>query len=106
MSKLNIPENYTGRVAYASHVIANGKEARRAFDNCFENVDGDQVVAALVRRAESNPRLAANLYRYVNEQTATEAADRLKGKNLAASSREAWATYRAKVDEAFRRQHA
>lgn len=29
----------------------------RAFDNCFENNDGDQVVAFLVERARENPQL-------------------------------------------------
>jgi hypothetical protein len=31
----------------------------RAFDNCFENGDGDQVVAELTRRADRDPKLHA-----------------------------------------------
>lgn len=83
MSALNNPDNFAGRVNYAAKVISSGRPTSRAFDNCFENYDGDEVAAALVRRAEKNPRLAANLFRYINQQTATEAADRLEGKNLA-----------------------
>jgi len=83
MSALNRPENFAGRVNYAAAVISNGRRTSRAFDNCFENLDGDAVIAALVRRSEKNPRLAANLWRYLCEDTATEIAERLKGKNLA-----------------------
>lgn len=83
MSALNRPENFAGRVNYAAAVIAAGRPTSRGFDNCFENCDGDAVAAALVRRAERNPQLAANLYRYICKESATEAADKLAGKNLA-----------------------
>jgi len=83
MPALNRPENYAGRVNYAAAVISAGRQTSRAFDGCFENSDGEAVVAALVRRAEKNPRLAANLWRYVCRQSAEEAAARLAGKNLA-----------------------
>lgn len=49
--------------------------------------DGDAVAAALVRRAENNPRLAANLYRYIGEAGAKEAATRLAGQKLATAAR-------------------
>jgi hypothetical protein len=89
MSGLNRPENYAGRVAYAAQVIIKGRTPTRAFDNCFENDDGDEVSAALVRRAAKNPKLAANLNRYINRQMAEEAAARLAGRNLAQAAREA-----------------
>ena len=88
MSALNRPDNFAGRVSYAARVIAEGRPTTRSFDNCFENSDGDEVAAALVRRAQRNPRLAANLWRYLDRQTAEEAASRLQGRDLAQSAAE------------------
>lgn len=88
MSALNRPDNFAGRVDYAAQVISAGRHTSRAFDNCFENHDGDEVCAALIRRAERNPRLAANLWRYICRESATEAAKRLQGHNLAESARQ------------------
>ena len=82
MSNLNYEENFAGRVNYAASVISRGKGTGRAFDNCFENDDGDAVAAALMRRAEKNERLRANLFRYINQQSATEAYERYKGRGL------------------------
>ena len=97
MSKLNNPDNYTGRVNYAAAVIAGGRNTSRAFDNCFENYDGDAVAAALMRRAQKNERLSANLPRYINPETAKDAATRLQGRNLT----EAAAEMRAKAQAEF-----
>jgi pyruvoyl-dependent arginine decarboxylase (PvlArgDC) len=66
MSSLNDPNNFAGRVNYAAKIISAGKGTGRAFDNCFENCDGDVVAVALARRAENNPKLAANLYRFLS----------------------------------------
>lgn len=77
MSRLNDPENFGGRVAYAAKIIAYGRSPSRAFDNCFENNDGDEVAAAIVRRARKNPKIAANLDNYLNRQSAEKAAERL-----------------------------
>ena len=51
MSRLNDPENFRGRVNYAAKVIAYGRRPTRAFDNCFENYDGDEVATAILRRS-------------------------------------------------------
>lgn len=68
MSRLNDPENFAGRVSYAAKVISAGRRTDgRAFDNCFENRDGDIVAVALMRRAEKNPKLAANIFRFISE---------------------------------------
>lgn len=76
MSALNRPENFAGRVNYAAHVITTGKGRHgRAFGNCFENHDGDVVGAALMRRAEKNPKLAANLFRFLNESVLRDNAE-------------------------------
>jgi len=77
MSRLNDPENFSGRVNYAAAVISNGRSTSRAFDNCFENFDGDEVVTILLRRAEKNAKLAANLPRYIGIDRARETAAKL-----------------------------
>jgi hypothetical protein len=87
MSCLNDPENFAGRVNFAAFIITQGRRTSRSFDNCFENNDGDAVAAALVRRARTNERLAANLFRYISKDTATEAERRLDGQKLATAAR-------------------
>lgn len=82
MSILNKPENFVGRVDYVASIISRGEGTGRGFDGCFENYDGDAVAAALVRRAEKNQRLHANIFRYIDRQSATEAYDRYKGQDL------------------------
>lgn len=77
MSRLNDPENFAGRVAYAAKVIACGRSPGRAFDNCFENHDGAALATAILRRARKNVRIAANLHRYLNLASAEAAARRL-----------------------------
>lgn len=77
MSKLNRPENFAGRVSYAARVISLGRETSRAFDNCFENDDGDAVIAILARRAQKNPNIAANLYRYLVRESVEEISRKL-----------------------------
>lgn len=64
-------------------------ERERAAIRDLSDLTGDQVAAALVRRAASNPRLAANLWRYVCRETAEAAAARMAGKNLAEEARRA-----------------
>lgn len=52
--------NTAGRIEVAEAAYLYGSRAMRgsrAFDNCFENGDGDKVVAELVRRAAENPAL-------------------------------------------------
>ncbi|CAM5291564.1 hypothetical protein ATER59S_00549 [Aquamicrobium terrae] len=77
MSRLNDPENFRGRVNYAAKVIAYGHRPTHAFDNCFENWDGDEVATVIVRRARKNQRLAANLHRYLSIASIEAAAERL-----------------------------
>jgi hypothetical protein len=77
MSRLNDPDNFRGRVNYAAQVIAYGRRPTRAFDNCFENYDGDEVATALLRRSKKNARLAANLHRYLSMASIEAAAERL-----------------------------
>ncbi len=71
MSRRN-PENFRGRVAYAAQVIARGGSNTRAFGNCFENNDGDEVAVAILRRSRRNPKLGANLAKYLNVALAEE----------------------------------
>lgn len=82
MASVYDQDNFAGRVNYAATVICRNGDTTRHFDTCFEMWDGDAVAAALVRRAEKNPKLAKNLFRYVNESSAREAAARYAGRNL------------------------
>jgi len=50
------PEAFTARVNYAAQCLIRRIDSRRR-DTCFEMMDGDAVVVALVRRAAKNPRL-------------------------------------------------
>ncbi|MGQ3141255.1 hypothetical protein [Rhizobium oryzihabitans] len=77
MSRINDPENFRGRVAYAAQVIARGGANSRTFDNCFENDDGDEVAVAVLRRSRKNPKLAANLAKYLNLALAKECDRRM-----------------------------
>ena len=46
------------QLAEAIYVVGNAAmRGSRAFDNCFENGDGDEVVTHLVRRSEESPAL-------------------------------------------------
>jgi hypothetical protein len=77
MSRLNDPDDFRGRVNYAAQVISYGRRPTRAFDNCFENYDGDEVATVILRRAKNNARLAANLHRYLSLASIEAAAERL-----------------------------
>jgi hypothetical protein len=77
MSRLNDPKNFSGRVAYAAATIAAGRPTSRAFDNCFENSDGDEVSTIVYRRSRRNPKIAANIWRYLDREVVIEAATRL-----------------------------
>jgi hypothetical protein len=59
-------DNYAGRVNYAATVISRNGGRTRHFDTCFEMHDGDMVALALWRRAQSNPKLAERIPRYLN----------------------------------------
>lgn len=76
MSALNREDNFAGRVAYAAATIAAGRRTTRSFDNCFENWDGDEVAVAVYRRSMKNPKIAANLFRYLGRDSVMEAVAR------------------------------
>ncbi len=88
MSALNQPDNFIGRVNYAAAVISAGRHTTRAFDNCFENDDGDAVAAAIMRRAEKNEKLRENLPRYLDLALATENHATYAGRDLKEVSRQ------------------
>lgn len=86
-SKVYQKDAFRDRVDFAASVIAREGTTTRNFDTCFEMSDGDSVAAALVRRARAKPhgRLALNLYRYVNRESAEaawEATKHLSGADL------------------------
>ncbi|MGH7086047.1 MAG: hypothetical protein ACREFN_13765 [Acetobacteraceae bacterium] len=77
MSRLNDPKNFSGRVAYAAATIAAGRQTSHTFDNCFENHDGDEVSTVVYRRSIRNPKIAANIWRYLDREVVIGAATRL-----------------------------
>jgi hypothetical protein len=107
MSRLNDPENFRGRVNYAAKVIAYGRRPTRAFDNCFENYDGDEVATAILRRSKKNARLAANLQRYLSLASIEAAAERLADvptRKLPEIARQTRARRKAEFDAWFEQQ--
>lgn len=107
MTRTNDPENFAGRVSLAALYISQGNRTTRAFDNCFENADGDAVAVALYRRAQKSPDgpIARNLWRYLAresvERTAAENAHRKNltqwARELRAESAAAWAKAMAEM---------
>jgi hypothetical protein len=107
MSRLNDPANFRGRVNYAAQVIAYGRRPTRAFDNCFENYDGDEVATAILRRSKKNARLAANLQRYLSLASIEAAAERLADvptRKLPEIARQTRARRKAEFDAWFEQQ--
>ncbi|MGE0232440.1 MAG: hypothetical protein AB7O39_17225 [Flavobacteriaceae bacterium] len=107
MSRLNDPENFRGRVNYAAKVIAYGRSPTRAFDNCFENYDGDEVATVILRRSRNNARLAANLQRYLSLSSIEAAAERLADiptRKLPEVARQTRARRQAEFDVWFEQQ--
>jgi hypothetical protein len=93
-------EAFNERVNFAAKYISEGRRTTRHFDTCFEMNDGDVVATALWRRAEKNPKLAANLFRYIREDLTREHAEHYKSvktrdlpavaRKLRRERREAW----------------
>jgi hypothetical protein len=55
-----------GRAWLAAFLIRNGRACTRAYDNCFEEGDGEQVLALLLREVRNDP----DLRRMMEEQGA------------------------------------
>lgn len=55
------------RVEFAARYISSGKPTNRSFDGCFEDGDGDEVYAAIWKRATKRPgtKLARNFTKYL-----------------------------------------
>ena len=53
------------RINFVCSYISQGRQTTRTFDTCFEMGDGDAVYSGVMRRAEKNPKLAANVGRYL-----------------------------------------
>jgi hypothetical protein len=70
-------EAFAYRVNFAARVIAEGRPTTRNFDNCFEMWDSDEVATMVYRRSLSNPKIAANIWRYLNRESVTKAAEQL-----------------------------
>lgn len=109
MSSLNIPDNFAGRVNYAAAVISSGRASTRSFDNCFENFDGSEVAVAVYRRSLKNPKIAANLFRYLAREITMADVERLKDiptRELPKVAAETRARRRAESDAYFAKLRA
>ncbi len=94
------PESFAARVNFAAKVIASGANTTRRFDTCFEMFDGDAVCVALYRRSLKNPKLAANLHRYISfEQWEIDKLKDVKTRDLAKAARAERAEHAARRAE-------
>jgi hypothetical protein len=71
---------FNQRVNYATQcIIAGGtRTSTRHFDTCFEMNDGDAVVVALYRRSLNNPKLAANIWKALCQESVLRKAEAMK----------------------------
>lgn len=76
MARVYDTDAFAERVSLACAYIAARKETTRKFDTCFEMYDGDAVGVAVYRRSLRNPRLRANLWRYLGRPMLVELAYR------------------------------
>lgn len=65
----NPPRTRKGRAWQAAYLIRHGRACTRAYDDCFENGDGAQVLALLVQKVRDEP----GLRRMMEEQGAWSA---------------------------------
>jgi hypothetical protein len=57
-----------GRASAAVRMLKNNRELGRAFDNCFEEGDGDEVVARIIHRCKDDGELVYAIYRHGYEK--------------------------------------
>lgn len=74
MSRVYEPEAFKARVDLACRYIAAGRPTTRTFDTCFEMYDGDAVAVAVYRRAQRNPNIKRNLWRYLGRSVCVPVA--------------------------------
>jgi hypothetical protein len=53
----NPPKTRKGRAWQAAYLIRHGRACTRAYDDCFENGDGEQVLALLMQQVRDEPAL-------------------------------------------------
>lgn len=75
-------DSFSRRMWNAVAFIESGREHSRQLDDAFENNDGDAMCAALHTLAQTRPKLAANLPRYVSPIHLFENAQSLMGKSM------------------------
>lgn len=107
MPAVNRADNFSGRVNYAAAVISSGRRTSRTFDSCFENNDGSEVAVAVYRRSLKNPKIAANIFRYLAKEITMDDVERLKAvstRDLAKSAAESRARSKRQFDEMMARR--
>jgi hypothetical protein len=98
---------HRARVRKAASLFKAGKTDTRELDNCFEMHDGDLVVTALVRQAQTDPDLAAALYpKHAYWQTTAQKYALLSDAELAHEARrhiwKAWLNWEQQIIPARR----
>jgi hypothetical protein len=66
MSRATSVKTAKERAQIAAQYIRSGRTPTRAFDDCFEMFDGDEVVAELRKMLPRSPKLRANIGRYLS----------------------------------------
>lgn len=100
-------EGFAARVSLACKYISERRTATRTFDTCFEMNDGDAVAVAVYRRSKTNPKIRANLWRYLCRHTAITTAfahRRVATKNLPVIARQQRAASEAAFALALKEQ--
>lgn len=82
-------DNFSGRVSFAcAHIARRGGDTRH-FDTCFEMHDGTAVAISVYRRSLKKPKIAANIWRYLNQDLTLREVEEFKHvTNLAQFARE------------------
>ena len=82
-------ENFSGRVSFAcAHIARRGGDTRH-FDTCFEMYDGTAVAIGVYRRSLKNPKIAANIWKYLGRDIVMAEVEEFKHvTNLAQFARE------------------
>lgn len=66
MSQASRAKTAKERAKIAAAFIRSGRNATRAFDDCFEMYDGAEVIAELRKMAKRGPKLRMNWSRYLS----------------------------------------
>jgi hypothetical protein len=75
---VNNKDDFSERVNYATACISNGRIQTRRFFGAFEMNDADEICTAIYRRSLKNERLAAKIWKALDQKSVMDAVERLK----------------------------